>query len=50
MQHTDMYRVHPLPPTMKEYVWMFGSLTENDERQYIIEMVESTVQSLFSFV
>eukprot|EP01083_Nonionella_stella_P178100 628132_1 len=26
-----MYRVYPLPSTMKEYIWMFGSLSKQDE-------------------
>lgn len=41
-----MYRVYPLPPTMKEYVWMFGSLSELDELQYVSEMVNNTVRKL----
>merc|ERR1719445_2326061 len=41
-----MYRVYPLPPTMKEYVWMFRSLSELDELQYVSEMVNNTVRKL----
>eukprot|EP01083_Nonionella_stella_P238378 835382_1 len=33
-----MYRVYPLPSTMKEYVWMFGSLSKNDEEMYAFQM------------
>ncbi|ETO35633.1 hypothetical protein RFI_01430, partial [Reticulomyxa filosa] len=33
-----VYRVYPLCETMKEYVWMFGRLSDLDERQYIWEM------------
>ncbi|ETO06596.1 hypothetical protein RFI_30799 [Reticulomyxa filosa] len=34
-----VYRVHPLCETMKEYVWPFGRLSELDEQQYIVEMI-----------
>ena len=36
-----VYRVHPLPETMIDYVWDYGSLSTNDERAYIGRMVES---------
>lgn len=35
-----VYRVHPLPETMIDYVWDYGSLSEDDERAYICRMVE----------
>ena len=35
-----VYRVHPLPETMIDFVWDYGSLSENDERAYICRMVE----------
>eukprot|EP01084_Bolivina_argentea_P082541 149455_1 len=31
---------------MKEYVWMFGSLSELDELQYVCEMVNNTTRKL----
>ena len=34
-----MYRVYASTPTMKAYIWEFGSLTSLDEKQYISEMV-----------
>ena len=33
-----MYRVYPLPSTMKEYVWVFGSVSESDEATYCTQM------------
>ena len=35
-----VYRVHPLPETMIDFVWDYGSLSKNDERAYISRMVE----------
>ena len=35
-----VYRVHPLPETMIDYVWDYGSLSEEDERAYICRMSE----------
>jgi hypothetical protein len=34
-----VYRVHPLPEAMIDYVWDYGSLAPNDERDYIQRMV-----------
>ncbi|XP_028396105.1 uncharacterized protein LOC114520095 [Dendronephthya gigantea] len=34
-----VYRVHPLPEAMIEYVWDYGSLNPEDERNYIKRMV-----------
>ena len=34
-----VYRVHPLPEAMIDYVWDYGSLDPNDERDYIQRMV-----------
>ena len=34
-----MYRVHPLPEAMIDYVWDYGSLSPEDERAYIQRMV-----------
>ncbi|KAK3605798.1 hypothetical protein CHS0354_002411 [Potamilus streckersoni] len=34
-----LYRVHPLPETMVDYVWDFGSLSKTDEKMYICQMV-----------
>eukprot|EP01083_Nonionella_stella_P223990 797692_1 len=36
-----VYRVYPLPSTMKEYVWMFGSLSANDEAAYASQMCQT---------
>ena len=35
-----VYRVHPLPETMIDFVWDYGSLSTNDECAYIGRMVE----------
>ena len=35
-----VYRVHPLPETMIDFVWDYGSLSSKDERAYIGRMVE----------
>ena len=35
-----VYRVHPLPETMTDYVWDYGSVSPEDERRYIARMVE----------
>ena len=34
-----VYRVHPLPEAMIDYVWDYGSLAPKDERDYIQRMV-----------
>eukprot|EP01083_Nonionella_stella_P128419 389155_1 len=36
-----MYRVYPCPSSMKEYIWMFGSLSQNDERAYAHQMCQT---------
>jgi len=36
-----VYRVHPLPEAMLDYVWDYGRLHENDERSYIENMLSS---------
>ena len=35
-----VYRVHPLPEAMTDYVWDYGSLAPKDERDYIKRMVK----------
>ena len=35
-----VYRVHPLPEAMIDYVWDYGSLGPKDERDYIQRMVK----------
>ncbi|XP_001629791.2 uncharacterized protein LOC5509270 [Nematostella vectensis] len=39
-----VYRVQPLPETMIDYVWDFGSLDEKDEEAYIGRMVEGVLK------
>ena len=41
-----VYRVHPLPEAMMDYVWDYGSLTPEDEKSYIQRMVKSYIQNL----
>ena len=36
-----VYRVHPLPEAMVEYIWDYGSLTPQDESLYIHRMVQN---------
>ena len=36
-----VYRVHPLPEAMVDYVWDYGSLTPQDEKVYIQRMVQN---------
>eukprot|EP01084_Bolivina_argentea_P027606 51309_1 len=40
-----VYRVYPIPPSMKTYVWNFGYLTTIDEQQYIAVMTQTTWNS-----
>src|SRR5690554_3851013 len=35
MNFKDSYYVKPLPPSMKELVWDFGALEQDQERDYI---------------
>jgi E3 ubiquitin-protein ligase RNF213 len=35
-----VFRVHPLPQTMMDYVWDFGSLTVDSEKKYINEKLK----------
>ena len=40
-EYSDLvYRVHPLPETMADFVWDYGSLTPQDEKAYIRRMVQ----------
>ena len=36
-----VYRVHPLPEAMVDYVWDYGSLAPQDEKAYIQRMVQN---------
>ncbi|CAG2252998.1 RNF213 [Mytilus edulis] len=36
-----VYRVHPLPESLIDYVWDYGSLSEEDEKTYIAKMVDT---------
>ena len=37
-----VYRVHPLPEAMVDYIWDYGSLTPQDEKSYIRRMVQNS--------
>ncbi|ETO31217.1 hypothetical protein RFI_05906 [Reticulomyxa filosa] len=37
-----VYRVFPLPKSLRAYVWNFGSLSASDEKQYIAVMTSNT--------
>ena len=34
-----VYHVHPLPDSMSQYLWNFGSLSSQDEKEYVPEML-----------
>ncbi|XP_072022893.1 uncharacterized protein [Amphiura filiformis] len=38
-----VYRVHPPPGTMLDFIWDFGSLNKKDEKVYIERMVHGTI-------
>ena len=40
-----VYRVHPLPETMVDYVWDYGSVSPEDEKRYIARMVEGVFRN-----
>ncbi|XP_055995963.1 uncharacterized protein LOC125646740 isoform X2 [Ostrea edulis] len=40
-----VYRVQPLPETMIDYVWDYGSLKREDEKAYIERMVQGVFKS-----
>lgn len=40
-----VYRVHPLPETMIDFVWDYGSLQKQDEIRYIKRMVQDVFKS-----
>ena len=42
-----VYRVHPLPETMIDYIWDYGSLSPSDERAYIGRMVEGLYKNKY---
>jgi len=39
-----VYRVHPIPHTLRDFIFDFGSLDKEDELAYINAMVKSTFQ------
>ena len=41
-----VYRVHPLPDSMKDLVWDFGQLNDKTEKKYIRRIVERHVEKL----
>lgn len=44
-----VYRVHPLPESMKPLVWDFGSLTSNVERKYSQQIIQRSVRINYFF-
>ena len=40
-----VYRVHPLPETMIDYVWDYGSVRPDDEKRYIARMVDGIFEN-----
>lgn len=45
-----VYRVHPLPETMIDFVWDYGSLSKTDESAYISRMVEGLTGNVDSLL
>jgi hypothetical protein len=43
-----VYRVHPLPESMTDYVFDFGALSKNTEELYIRAMIKSVLQLYLS--
>ena len=41
-----LHRVYPVPDTMLEYVWNFGSLTPEDEARYITSILRNVNESM----
>eukprot|EP00004_Rigifila_ramosa_P001109 TRINITY_DN1107_c0_g1_i3.p1 TRINITY_DN1107_c0_g1~~TRINITY_DN1107_c0_g1_i3.p1 ORF type:complete len:6204 (+),score=1430.96 TRINITY_DN1107_c0_g1_i3:1580-18613(+) len=41
-----VYRVHPVPHTLQDFIFDFGSLSENAEQRYIRSMVEDKIKEL----
>lgn len=41
-----VYRVNPLPETMLDFLWDFGSLAESDEERYIFSMIDKISDQL----
>ena len=39
------YRVHPLPESMLDYVWDYGALRKEDEREYIRTIFQETAEN-----
>ena len=40
-----MYRVHPLPESMRPLVWDFGQLTHHTEELYTMQIVRRFMES-----
>ena len=40
-----MYRVHPLPESMRPLVWDFGQLTDHTEELYTMQIVRRFMES-----
>ena len=41
-----VYRVHPLPESMRPLVWDFGQLTDHTEELYTTQIVQRFMMSL----
>merc|ERR1712137_1286958 len=37
-----IYRVHPIPHTLRDFIFDFGSLSEENEKSYIRSMITTT--------
>lgn len=42
VQSNLLYHVYPLPDNIIEYVWDFGSLTQEDYKKYIGQMLKKS--------
>eukprot|EP00116_Pleurobrachia_bachei_P010392 sb/3470654/ len=41
-----VYRVHPLPPAMRPLVWDFGTMDNQSEQDYTVQMLRSRIPCL----
>ena len=43
-----IYKVYPLPNSLLNYVFDFGSLEKEDEKKYIEKIIESSIEKIFN--
>ena len=45
LQNNLEYDVKPLPPSLNNFIFDFGALSENDEEQYIFNYIELLIHN-----